>query len=123
MCVFSSGPESVLGPKKPFINYYCILFNIHRSHGKTESILKTASYFEHLLLEVIVGNDIEISIRGDLELFCNFRTGFNHLENITTQRKIAEALSHSTHEWIAPTLFINIDNKSTSKRRFQNIIT
>lgn len=83
-----------------------------------EPILKTASYFEHLLLEVLVGNDIEISIWRELELLCNFRTGFNHLENVTTQRKIAEGLSHSTHEWIAPTLLINIKNNSTSKLRF-----
>lgn len=55
-----------------------------------ERILKTASYFEHLLLEVIVGNDIEISIQRELELLCNFMTVFNHLENVTTQRKIAE---------------------------------
>lgn len=77
-----------------------------------------ANYFEHLLLKVVVGNDIEISIRGELELLCNFMTRFNHLENITTQRKIAGAISHSTHEWIVSTLFTNINTNSSCKLRF-----
>lgn len=38
-----------------------------------------AKYFEHLLLEMVVGNNIAISIPGELELFYNFVIKFNHL--------------------------------------------
>lgn len=38
-----------------------------------------ASYFERLLLEVVVGNDIAVSIPGEFELLCNFVIEFNHL--------------------------------------------
>lgn len=43
-----------------------------------KSTLKIANYFEHLLLEVIVGNDTAISTLGELELLCNFMIEFNH---------------------------------------------
>lgn len=82
-----------------------------------KSILKTANYVECPLLEVVVGNNIAVSIPGELELLCNFMIEFNHLQNITTQRKIAGAISHSTYEWIVSTLFININN-SSNKLRF-----
>lgn len=44
-----------------------------------KSTLKAASYFECLPLDVVVGNDIAISIPGEPELLCNFMIEFNHL--------------------------------------------
>lgn len=45
---------------------------------ENEKYLEMANYFEHLLLNVFVGNDITILILGELELLCNFMIEFNH---------------------------------------------
>lgn len=44
-----------------------------------KSILKTVNYVECPLLEVVVGNNIAVSIPGEFELPCNFMIEFNHL--------------------------------------------
>lgn len=44
-----------------------------------KSTLMTATYFECFQLEVDIGNDIAISIPGELELFYNFLVEFNQL--------------------------------------------
>lgn len=44
-----------------------------------KSTLTTANYFEGFPLEVVIGNDIAISILGELELFYNFVVEFNQL--------------------------------------------